>query len=111
MPSKTSLQKTHSCLLSQRYFFCSVSTINLKKTKKNHLCFLILGIRALTRALQSSPFQNPKGSPEHYGGRTNERTNEILVSNIGYDDYCNYIGDNPEFIDNVEKEPEEEEES
>ena len=36
----------------------------------------------MTRALQSTPLQNPGGSSERYGGRTNKQT-EILVSNIG----------------------------
>ena len=53
----------------------------LKNKKYYPLSFPILGGCNFTRALQSSPFQNPGGgSPEPDGAG---RTKEILVSNIG----------------------------
>ena len=45
---------------------------------------LALGIHDSTRALQSSPFQNPGGYPERYKERTDRGQTEILVSNIGF---------------------------
>ena len=45
------------------------------------LSFAILGGRYLTRALQSSLFQNPGGVP--WAWRRRIRTEEIIVSNLG----------------------------
>ena len=61
-----------------------------KRRKKCYpLSFSILGGRNSTRALQSNSFQNPGGVPwawrtKDEGQRTNERTKEILVSNLGF---------------------------
>ena len=56
-----------------------------KKKKKSYpLSFPILGGRNSTRALQSSPLQNPWGYPER--DIKEGQTEEILVSNIGFSD-------------------------
>ena len=52
----------------------------------NSLSFPILGGRDLTRALQSTPFQNPGG----WWSERDERT-EILVSNIGYSSFVFFL--------------------
>ena len=55
--------------------------------KKNVIQYPILGGRDSTRALQSSFFQNPGGVPRAWrtkDERTDGRTKEILVSNLGY---------------------------
>ena len=52
----------------------------------------------MTRALQSTPFQNSGGFPERDGGGGEGRTEEILVSNIGYQatrQIGKYINTNP----------------
>ena len=55
----------------------------LLKKKCYPISFPILGGRDSTRALQSTPFQNPGGVPRAW--HTNERrTKEILVSNTGW---------------------------
>ena len=66
------------------FFFYLPEEKKLPEEKCFPLSFPVLGGRNLTRALQSSPFQNPGGGyPERDEGRTNERTKEIIVSNIG----------------------------
>ena len=56
---------------------------NSKSQKKCFpLSFTILGRIELTRALQSSPFQNPGGMP--WAWRRTDKGTEILVSNIGW---------------------------
>ena len=49
-----------------------------------YLSFPILGERDLTRALQSSPLQNPGGGPLSVTEDGRSKTEEILVSNIGF---------------------------
>ena len=60
--------------ISRNHFF---SKEEEEEKKCRQICYPlslpILGGCDSSRALQSSPFQNPGGSPERYGVQTNER--------------------------------------
>ena len=50
-----------------------------KKKKCHHLSFPILGRRNSTRALQSSPFQNPGGVPWAWRTKDEQRKSSCLI--------------------------------
>ena len=56
-------------------------TLFFQEKKWYPLRFPLLGLHDSTRALQSTPFRNPRGQPES-GTQMNGRK-EIFVSNIG----------------------------
>ena len=67
-------------------FFLSQKSENKKKIKKIDNCFSNWGEKSSTKALQSTPFQNPVGVRVAWVWQSlkSEVQTEILVSNIGH---------------------------
>ena len=78
-------QKFENLKKSQKIPFFNKKNVREKKIAEKNcysLSFPVLGGRDSTRALQSSPFQNPGGSPEPDGRTDGQRKSSCLIKDV-----------------------------